>query len=478
MNRTKKLFSNTALFAISNFGSRLITFLLVPLYTAVLTKEQYGTIDVILTSVSLILPLVTLSMSEAVMRFSMDLDADRKSIFSTGLIVVVCGYIISVLPVMLLSNYLKVSKYTGLILLLLLFNSIYQFVSQFCRGIDQILNFSIAGLLQTLVFVSSNILMVLVLKKGIYGYLISSCIAFAVPIIYLVIMAKIPRYLGGKIDRQCLGEMMKYALPLIPNTLFWWVMNASDKLFISSMLGKSFNGLYAVASKIPSIINIISTIFFQAWQLSAIEESRSNDKREYYAGVFENLSSVIFLSVSALMVVIKPLYGIWVAKEFYEAWISSPFLLIAVSFMCFASFWGTLLIAQKKSGGILLSATVGCVVNLILNYVLIPRYRLVGAAVATIIGFSLTWIIRVFATNKTEKIEIKWNKQMVSILLILLQMCLLYIPPAYISSTVVRICFQVVLLIINIIVNRKTVVLAFEIIKTIFKKISLKKVKR
>ncbi len=427
MSRTKKLFSNTLLFAISNFGSKLISFLLIPIYTSVLSTEQYGTIDVILTSVSLTLPLVTLGMSDAVLRFSMEPEADRKSIFSTGFIVIIIGYCISILPFFYLIRYLSVSEFTIPMLILLLFNSIYQFVSQFCRGISQILHFSIAGLLQTTIFMLTNILLVLVFSKGIFGYLLSSSISYVVPIVYLFIAAKIHRYCGGKLNKALFKEMIKYSLPLIPNTLFWWVMNSSDKFFISQMLGKSYNGIYAIANKFPSIINTISAVFFQAWQLSAIEEVNSDDKKEYYEKVFDNLSSVIFLSVAAIIAVMKPIFSIWVADEYYTAWQSSPFLLVAVMFMCFTSFWGTILIAQKRTGGILFSATVGCVINICFNFILIPRLELVGAAIATILGFLATWLCRIFEGNKSIEIKIKWYKQIASLVIIALQITAMYL---------------------------------------------------
>lgn len=470
MNRIKKLFSNTFLFAISNFGSKVISFLLIPIYTSVLSTEQYGTIDVILTSVALSLPLVTLGMSDAVLRFSMEPETDRKSIFSTGLSVVIIGYLASLLPIILLIYYLKVSEHMLPMLILLFFNSIYQFVSQFCRGISKIIHFSIAGLLQTIIFMLTNILMVLVFSMGVFGYLLSASIAFAVPIIYLTVAAKLYKYIGGRFNKALFKEMIKYSLPLIPNTLFWWVMNSSDKLFISQMLGKSYNGLYAIANKLPSIINTISIVFFQAWQLSAIEEVNSDDKGEYYEKVFDNLSSVILLSVAAILAVIKPVFRIWVAEEYFTAWVSSPLLLIAVTFMCFTSFWGTILIAQKKTVGILISATVGCVVNVCLNFLLIPRYELIGAAVATICGFAATWACRIFEGNRSVKIRIKWQKQIVSFAAIALQITALYLSWSFIVPAA--------LVLVVVFVNRSTILLMLRMVKLIGEKLFLKRAKK
>ena len=470
MSRIKKLFSNTILFAISNFGSKIITFLLIPIYTSVLSTEQYGTIDVILTSVSLALPLVTLGMSDAGLRFAMDPDADRKSVFSTGLTVIIAGYLISFLPMIFLINYLSISEYTVPMLVLLFLNSLYQFLSQFCRGLSKVLHFSIAGLIQTTVFMVSNILLVLVFSMGVFGYLLSSSISYIIAIIYLAVAVKLHSYLGGKLNKKLFKEMILYALPLIPNMLFWWIMNSSDRIFISQMLGKSYNGLYAISIKFPSIINTVSAVFLQAWQLSAIEEVNSEDKGVYYKTVFDNLSSVILLSVAGMTAVIKPIFSVWVAEEYFTAWKASPFLLIAVAFMCFTSFWSTMLIAQKKTVGILVSATVGGAVNIGLNFLLIPRFELIGAALATIFGFASAWLAIIAAGNKYIEIKINWIKIIASLAVIVLQIVALNMS--------LSIAVQIALVAVMVIINISTVRFLFKLAGAIVNKLLLKRVKK
>ncbi len=468
MRRTEKLAFNTVLFAISNFGSKALSFFLVPFYTAVLTTEQYGTVDLVLTSNSLLMPLVTLSMADAVLRFSMDKNCKKNDVFTTGILVVIGGALISILLMPLLSGSLQLSEHWIYATLILFFNSVYNIMSQFCRGISKVLQFSIGGLIQTAVLVVSNVVLLLVFSWGIKGYLLSLIISYSSASLFLFISAKLYLFLDGRIHKQLFKSMLKYALPLIPNTILWWVMNASDKFFIVKLLGKANNGIYAVANKFPSIINMISIVFFQAWQLSAIEEVDSKDRSEYYSSAFCNLSSVIVLSVSGILVILKPAFSIWTSESYYIAWKYSPLLLFATMFMCFSSFWGSNLVAMKKTGGILKSAEIGGLANILLNTVLIPSLGLYGAAFATVVGFFLTWFVRYIDGRKYLTIEINYKKFLLNLLILLLQTVVLYFE--------FYLVLEFALFAISAIVNRSLICDLANFIKLIFRKCMKKKV--
>ena len=85
MNRGKKLENNVILMTIGNIGSKILTFLLVPLYTSCLSSNDYGISDLILTTVSFLLPIFSIQISEALLRFALDKEIDDKQVFSIGL---------------------------------------------------------------------------------------------------------------------------------------------------------------------------------------------------------------------------------------------------------------------------------------------------------------------------------------------------------------------------------------------------------
>ena len=107
MNPYRKLFSNSAIFAIGDLGSRVISFLLLPLYTYYLTTEQYGVTDLILTTVNLLLPVVFLSIQNAVLRFIMDKSEKTDEIVSNTSIIAIGGIVLLILSYPLI-NYINI----------------------------------------------------------------------------------------------------------------------------------------------------------------------------------------------------------------------------------------------------------------------------------------------------------------------------------------------------------------------------------
>lgn len=426
MSRIKKLAANTALFAASNFGSKLLTFLLVPFYTHVLTTEQYGTVDLIVSMVAMLLPVVTLSIAEAALRFAMDPEVDERDAYTCALTVVLVGSGLSLVLIPLISAVFQLNSYWLLIFVILFFNSLHLLSAQFSHGISKNVQFAVAGVVQTVVLVGANLLFLLKFKLGILGYLYSLALSYVIPFLFLFFSCRLWRYIRFHLKRETLRQMIRYSFPLIPNTMFWWAMNAMDKYFIVLILGASFNGLYAVSHKIPTILNTFNVIFFQAWQLSAIEEVNAKDRAVYYGKAFSALSTVMLWLMSAICLILRPLFRVWTAPEYYSTWQYTPILLFSTLFMCFASFWGSNYIALKKTGGIMRSAGVGAAVNLVLNWLLIPRLELYGAALSTAAGFLATWLVRVWDCRKELPMRIDYRKLGVCILLLLLQMFLLY----------------------------------------------------
>lgn len=183
--------------------------------------------------------------------------------------------------------------------------------------------------------------------------------------------------------------MLIYSIPLIPNALMWWVMNASNRYFILFFVGASANGLFAVANKIPSFLSILNTIFFKAWQLSAIEEYGDESKAKFYSQTFYYFSVVMFVGTSIILMILKYMMGILVSEEFFSSWQFIPFLLIGIVFSSFSAFLGTNYIAAKQTKGIFRTSLIGGTINIILNLIFIPLVGTNGAAISTMISFWL-----------------------------------------------------------------------------------------
>ena len=262
---------------------------------------------------------------------------------------------------------------------------------------------------------------------GITGYFISIIISNIICNIFLIFRLKLWEYLiFGKCDIYLVKEMLIYSIPLIPNALMWWVMNASDRYIIAINLGVAANGLYAVANKIPTILSLLYSIFNQAWQLSAIEEADKKNKAEFYTSVFNIFSILMLIATSIILVCIKPVIQNFLSSEFSDSWKYVPFLLLAVVFTSFSSFLGMNYIAMKKTKGIFKTSLIGAMTNIILNLIMIPKIGLNGAAIATMISFFGVWIIRIYDTREFVLIKFNIKKLGLTIIIIFIQIIMLY----------------------------------------------------
>lgn len=416
MGRFKYLMKNTLLFALGSFGSRIVVFLLVPLYTGVLLPEEYGTVDLLFTLCTILGPIITLNISEGVMRFCLDKDADREKILANTFFIILFGAVIGMLLVPI-SRLCSISVGYGVLLYSCsLFIACAQVFLYYLRGIEKPFLYSVGCIIQTFFIAFFSILFLVILKWGICGYFRAYLCANMITCLYCMIVGeiKIIDICKKGIDKSLLNSMLKYSIALIPNTFMWWIMNASDRVMVSTMIGTAANGLYSVSYKIPGLVSVCNTIFNQAWSYSAIKESDSQDRVEYASRVFEILA--IFSATVSIIILIflKPVMRMYVQESYYMAWKYSPILLLGNYFLILGSFVGsTTYTVDKNSVGMLKSGVVGAIPNIILNAILIPIIGISGAAIATCISYFIVTAYRIYDTY--NDFPLRWSSVNINI---------------------------------------------------------------
>lgn len=405
MNKYSKLAKNTSIFFVANFGSKILTFLLVRFYTEMLSPAEYGIIDLLSTTASLAFPIVTLCITEAALRFSIDDTDNRGKILTNGLLITMLGNLAFVLTTPIFLQIELFAENVVWLYALTLSNSLYAIITHFSRGIGKTKLFAGAGLLHTVLQIGLNLLLLVAFPLGIKGYLIASVLANLLSSAFVFIRGRLGTYIIRNIDKKYLRLMLVYSIPLIPNSVFWWMMQSANRYIITYAISETANGLYAVANKIPTLITTISGIFFQAWQISSVEEAESEQKSHFYTKVFQALSMVLILATSFLMVVLQPVYRLLTEASYYEGWTCTPFLLCAMVYSCYSSFLGTNYVAMKKTNGVFFTTILGAVVNMGLNVLLIGPMGIEGTALATCTAFFVTWVARIIGTRQFVKIR-------------------------------------------------------------------------
>lgn len=427
-NRSDYLIKNTIIFTMRNLGSKLISFFLVPLYTYALTATEYGVVDLIVTVGTVAVPVLTLNISEAVMRFALDKDADKKKITQIGTGILIIGMLLGLLIFPICHSFNKISQYSEFVYFYVVALSMSQLYLCDLRGKELLVYYSIGNVLNTFFIAALNILFLVVLKEGIEGYLKAYIIANTLTAIYAIVVGKgYKSFNFSEIDKGLLARMAKYSIVLIPNSFMWWIMNSSDRIMVSSMISVAANGIYAVSYKLPTLVSTLTTIFNQAWSYSAIREEGTADESEYNNKIFKVLIGIVMLTGIGILTFAKPFLSVYVSKEYYIAWKYMPFLTVGCVYLTMASFMATSYTVHKDSFGYLFSGMFGAIFNIVMNFILIPLIGVYGAAIATCISYILVFVFRLFHTRKYIKYNIKNKEFLLGSIILFLSAALMYV---------------------------------------------------
>lgn len=430
--RDNYLLKNTIIFAIGNFGNKMISFFLVPLYTNVLSTNDYGTVDLINTIGTVLAPVITINIGESVMRFSLDKDADKDKIMSIGLVFLILSTFVGLVIFPMSGISLEIAPYSFYFFIYTISLGYSQVFLCYLRGKEKLLEYSIGCIIQSLCIATFNIVFLLVLKKGIEAYFVAYIMSNVITAAYAFIIGDIFQVIKGfKIDYKLSKSMVTYSVVLIPNLFMWWIMNSSDRIMVTALVGTAANGIYAVAYKIPTLLTTVMTVFTQAWSYSAIRGMESKDIETFSNIVYNKLVSIVLIVAVGLLMIIKPFLSIYVEKTYYKAWEYTPYLVIGFVFMTLGSFVGTSYTVHKNSKGFLISGSCGAIINILLNWVLIPVMGVSGAALATCLSYLAVFIYRVIDTKKYLRLYVKRRKHIAGYFLLLLTAFTLFINSVY-----------------------------------------------
>ncbi|RCX19272.1 O-antigen/teichoic acid export membrane protein [Anaerobacterium chartisolvens] len=420
-NKFKQLLSDTTIFAIGNVLTKLILFFLMPLYTSAMTTEQFGVAELLSNSVDLALPVVSLCIYDAVFRFAIDRDSDHRLLFTNGIKILFASYII-IFTGLAVANFFIKYEYIWYFALMVFTEGLRRLSAQFIRGIGHTKRFTAGGVLNALSLCIFNVIFLAVLNRGIEGYLISIILANIVSVVFIIFSSGIYKYISLRAeDNELLKKMLLFSLPQIPNLLSWWVINLSSRYIIVGFLGAGMAGLFTAASKLPSVMNVLTGIFQQAWQFSSSKEIGSKDSGSFFSDVFKAYSVFIIVSCSGIIFFIPLISRVILKGDFYEAWVYVPLLMVSAVLNGYSVYFGTFYIAVKKNRMIMISTMTGAAISLIICLAATPLIGVYGALLASIVSYLAIVIIRIIDTRKYVRIDIKAFINILSFVLLLLQ---------------------------------------------------------
>lgn len=415
MENNKRLLKNTLIYFIGTFGSKLLIFFLLPLYSQYLSLEEYGTVNLITNIVPLIGPIFTLQISECVFRFLCDCDGieNKKKYVSNSFFILTIGMLFFLFLYIPLSMITDI-RYRNIFMLYFIFNYLGIYFQQILRGFHMNIDYVVTGVISTLVQLVLNILLIrYIYEESILISMLASSILIT---LYAFIRLNLFNYIdSGYISVETIKEMINYTLPLVPNQISWWLNGTAGLYILKYYYGDAGVGIVSFASKFPSIITVVNNIFLLAWSENTIYEYNTPDISNYYTKNLERFTNILLVFTALVLPATKIYFSLGISETYNESLNLIPLLAISVVFSAIASFNGALYTASKRTMGALSTTIVAAIINITIALIFVPKYGVYGYALANCISNFAFYLVRKRSVNKIIYIKEDYNKYIFSI---------------------------------------------------------------
>lgn len=455
MDKNKELIKNTSIIFIGKFCTRFISFLLVPIYTNFLTTADYGYIDLVQTYISLLVPILILRLDSGIFRFLIEernSDQGKNNIISNTILFLIFQIIIFI-PLFVCMNLIFNINYAIAIIINIIFMSISSILLQLTRGIGDNVGYSISSIISGIITVILNIVFIIVLKKDGSSILIASGIANVFCSLFLIFRNKIYKFVNFKyFEQKKFKDMLTYSLPMIPDGLSWWVVNASDRSIISILIDSSANGIYAISSKFSNILSNLFQIFNMSWQESASLHIKDDDSKEFFTNVLNNTYKLFYSICTLIMVCIPIIFKFIIGKDYYSAYLYIPPLLLGNLYNAIANVIGGVYIAEKNTKAVARTTIVAAIINILINLTMIKKFGLFAASISTLVSYIILTIYRYIDVQTYLKIKLNYRILIITSIAFAIS-CIMY----YINSIVFNIINFIFIIVLSIILNKNII---------------------
>lgn len=405
---SKRLAVGTAIYMAGNLTSKLLQMLILPIITVSLNTSEYGYYDLIITTINLVTPFITLQIVEGMFRFLFESDERKKiknvsttTAFLVGSIVVL-GLIMFVIHLTMPSL-----RYPFLIYLNYVSVIVFDYMQKIARVQQKNRVYAISGVVNTIIMLGCQALTLLLFKMGTDGMLIANCVSYFVAALYLEINVRVDKWISRKaVDKSALLSLLKYSAPLMPNSIVWWIVASSDRYVITYFLGTGANGIYSIAGKFSQLLTFAVTVFQLAWQENAIIEKNSEERDAFYTETFNTYMRLLLGGYLAVLPLIKILIPFLLDISYQSGYLYNPILLIGAIMSAFSQFYGSAYLVFKKTSGAFFTTVFAAAVNLIIGIGFIGKLGLFAPAAGTAVAFFVQWILRSIQMKAYFKVKI------------------------------------------------------------------------
>ncbi len=263
-------------------------------------------------------------------------------------------------------------------------------------------------------------------------------------------------------DFNMLKQLLVIAVPLLPNFLIYWVFNSCDKVMVTNMTGIAAAGVYSVSSKLGNCSQLIYTAFAGGWQFFAFSTMKEKNQVKTNSRIFEYLGIISFISTAFICAWSHMIFEIFFTENYLNGYIAAPYLFMAPLLQMLFQVACNQFLIIKKTWPNMLILSVGAILNIIINYNLIPVLGIEGASIATLTGYIVSDIICVIVLCKMNLMVVS-KRFIMSVILIIIFMILWRF--LFTDNIIIGTTSAVVLTLLLIVMYKKDIVSLFIIRK-------------
>lgn len=455
---SKRLAFGTVIYMAGNLTSRLLQMLILPIITGSLKTSEYGYYDLIVTTINLIMPIVTCQIIEGMFRYMFKSDQNgKKTTVSSVVAFLVVGFAFLGVVIALIWMITPKLQYPIFIYLNYVSAIIFNFSQKIARCEQKNKVFAISGVLNTIFMLAFQAITLIPLGLGIDGMLISNFSSYLAASLYLFVSLRIWKFISFKnVERSQIRSLLHFSLPLVPNSVCWWLVDSSDRYIITYFIDASATGIYSISGKFSQLLTVITSVFQLAWQENAIIEVDSKERDAFYTKTFNTYMRLLLGGYLVVLPVIKILIPLLLAESYQVGYLYNPVLLLGAVFSAFSQFYGSAYLVFEKTSGALSTTIIASIINISIGVLFIGEIGLFAPALGTAVSFFVQWLIRAYQMREYFKVSIDYK----ALIVLIVSVCFITLM-YYIDSIFIQIASLFVGVVVFVIMNKYILRLLF-----------------
>lgn len=460
----ERLAKKSIIYLIGNLSSKILNFLLVPIYAYTISANDLGNYDYIITLANIVIPIVYISLWEAILKYMLAQKAEENKIITTSALFIV-GINILLIPILyiIFKYFYNIGVDEVYIIGIFILYGLTNVWQYYTRALKHEKIYVCSAVIATVINLVLSIITICIFRLGFKGLAISYILSNLISIFIIEFKLKIIKNIRIKyFDYKLLKEMIKFSAPLVLNSVSAWLLSGASKIIIINKLGSTENGIYTFANKFSVIVTLIGSVINMAFVEESILNSKSEKVDENFLNTVEFLikkfMSILILAIPAINI----FYYIIGTTEYYNSKMYFPFLLIYSLLSIMATNIGTIFHVVNKTKYAFFTTLLGACIFGIICLIGIDKYGLMSVIIAQIIGAFIMFIVRYIFTKKYVQDKFKWIEVIVLFVAYIIVSII-----SYKSNVIVNSLIFIIIFIILFYYNRKTI---FNMYKKIMKR--------